>query len=99
MCSVGTCPIDESYYGYVPNLGINIFYAIVFGLVVLTCLVFLAVFRRSWLAYTIVLSVGATLEAVGYVLRSIGHSNPFDENPWVIQLIFLTISPVFMSAS
>jgi hypothetical protein len=98
-CSFGTCPIHTSYYGYKPNLGINVFFAVIYGLIILSCLACIEVFRRKWLAYTIVLGIGAGVEFAGYVLRTFGTSDPWNENPWIIQLIFLTIAPIFMSAS
>jgi hypothetical protein len=98
-CSLDTCSIQTSYYGYKPNLGINLFFAAVYGLIIFSCLTCIAVFRCKWLAYTIVLGIGAGIEFAGYILRTFGTGNPWNENPWIIQLIFLTIAPIFMSAS
>ncbi|RFU33717.1 hypothetical protein B7463_g2585, partial [Scytalidium lignicola] len=81
------------------NIGINIFFAIVYGLIILSCLYFTILFRRSWLAYTIILGVGAGLELTGCVFRTGGHENSWELTGFTIQFVFLTIAPVFMTAS
>ena len=99
-CSLhSVCPIQTSYYGYVPNLGINIFFAILYGLMICTSVGLLLCFRRKWMGYTLVLAIGSSLELAGYILRTYGHENPWGLTSFTIQLVFLTISPVFMSAS
>lgn len=65
----------------------------------MTCVLLAILYRRSWLAYTTVLAVGASLEFSGYVLRTFGNQNPWGLTDFTIQLVFLTIAPVFMSAS
>ncbi|KAI0508855.1 RTA1 like protein-domain-containing protein [Xylaria bambusicola] len=97
-CSLGTCPLSASYYGYRPNLGIDIFFSIVYVAVIAHCL-FVAIVKRKWLSYTISILLGALLELIGYVLRSHGYFHPFVRIGWIIQYSLITFAPVFTSAA
>ncbi|ORX96845.1 RTA-like protein [Clohesyomyces aquaticus] len=41
---------------------------------------------------------GYALKVIGYVRRVQIHSNPFAENPFLIQIICLKIAPAFLAA-
>ncbi|KAI1109113.1 RTA1-domain-containing protein [Nemania sp. NC0429] len=97
-CTLDTCSISQSYYGYQPNLGIDIFFIIVYVAILAQCL-FIAIKRRAWLSYTICILIGATLELIGFVFRTYGHARPFVRIGWIIQYSFITFAPVFMTAA
>ncbi|KAI0967215.1 RTA1-domain-containing protein [Xylaria arbuscula] len=97
-CTLDTCPLSESYYGYRPNLGIDIFLAIVYVAVISHCL-FFALPKGKWLAYTISVLIGALLELIGFILRIYGYAQPFVRIGWIIQYSFITFAPVFTSAA
>ncbi|KAI0198884.1 RTA1-domain-containing protein [Astrocystis sublimbata] len=98
QCTVTTCDPAESWYGYQPNLGVNIFFAAAYGIAALYCFV-LAVWKRQWLTYTIAILVGSLLELVGYAARISGHNDPWFSTGWILQYSIITFAPVFMSAS
>jgi hypothetical protein len=97
-CTQATCDLSKSNYGYRPNLGIDIFFAIVYSGIVAHCL-FVAIIKRKWLSYTIAVLLGALLELIGFVSRIYGYSNPYARIGWIIQYTFLTLAPVFMTAA
>ncbi|KAI0908300.1 RTA1-domain-containing protein [Ustulina deusta] len=97
-CTLDTCSVSESFYGYRPNLGIDIFFTIVYVAVIGHCL-FIVIHKRKWLGYTISVLLGALLEFVGFVLRVYGYAQPFVRIGWIIQYSVITFAPVFTSAA
>jgi ABC-type Co2+ transport system permease subunit len=97
-CALDTCDVSQSFYGYRPNLGIDIFFAVVYSAVVPYCL-YIIIREKKWLGYTIALIIGSLLELLGYVSRIYGYVEPFVRIGWIIQYTSLTLAPVFMTAS
>lgn len=97
-CTLDICSLSESYYGYRPNLGIDVFLAIVYVAIISHCL-FVIIKKRQWLGYTIAVLIGALLELVGFVARIYGYSKPFLRIGWIIQYSLITFAPVLMSAA
>lgn len=97
-CTLDTCSVSDSFWGYRPNLGIDIFFAIVYAAVIVHCL-FLAISRRVWLGYTISVLLGALLELIGFIFRIYGYFDPFVRIAWIIQYSLITFAPVFTSAA
>ncbi|KAI1306678.1 RTA1-domain-containing protein [Xylaria venustula] len=97
-CTVETCDPVQSWYGYQPNLGINVFFVVAYGIAAAYCLI-IAVWKRRWLTYTIAILVGSLLELVGYAARILGHNDPWFSTGWILQYSIITFAPVFMSAS
>jgi hypothetical protein len=98
QCTPETCDVSTSWYGYQPNLGINVFFVAVYSIIAIYCLV-LSVWKRTWLSYTIAILIGSLLELIGYASRIKGHSDPWFGTGWIIQYAIITLSPVFMSAA
>ncbi|KAI0394155.1 RTA1-domain-containing protein [Xylariaceae sp. FL0594] len=97
-CTIATCDPSESFYGYRPNLGIDVFFAIVYTAVISYSL-YIVFRKKSWLGYTIALIIGSLLELIGYASRIYGYADPFITDGWIAQYTSLTLAPVFMSAS
>ncbi|RWA07769.1 hypothetical protein EKO27_g7337 [Xylaria grammica] len=97
-CTLDTCSASDSFYGYRPNLGIDIFFTIVYIAIIFYCL-FIAISKRKWLSYTISVLIGALLELIGFVSRIYGYSHPFVRIGWIIQYSLITFAPVFTSAA
>jgi hypothetical protein len=97
-CTVETCDPVQSWYGYQPNLGINVFFVAAYGIAASYCFI-IAVWKRTWLTYTIAILVGSSLELVGYVARVLGHNDPWFSTGWILQYSIITFAPVFASAS
>ncbi|PSN60079.1 RTA1-domain-containing protein [Corynespora cassiicola Philippines] len=97
QCTLDTCPLDLSYWGYRPSLAANALFCALFGL---STLLFLGqgVLSKRFLGFTIAMVCGCALEVVGYVGRVMSYRNPFAENPFLIQIVCLTIAPAFLAA-
>ncbi|KAI1420015.1 RTA1-domain-containing protein [Xylaria sp. FL1777] len=97
-CTLSTCSLSDSFYGYRPNLGIDIFFSIVYVAIIGRCL-FITIHKRKWLGYTISVLLGALLELIGFVSRTYGYAHPFVRIGWIIQYSLITFAPVFTSAA
>ncbi|GAP86976.1 putative sphingoid long-chain base transporter RSB1 [Rosellinia necatrix] len=97
-CTLDTCSPSESFYGYRPNLGIDIFFALVYIAIIAHC-IFIITKKRQWLSYTITVLIGALLELVGFAARIYGYADPFVRIGWIIQYSVITFAPVFMTAA
>ncbi|KAI8623730.1 RTA1-domain-containing protein [Xylariaceae sp. FL1651] len=97
-CTVHTCDITTSWYGYQPNLGINVFFVAIYSILVVYCFI-LSIWKRQWLVYTIAILIGSLLELVGYIARVVGHNDPWFGTGWILQYAIITFAPVFMTAA
>jgi len=101
------CTIENSIYGYYPDLGANIFFAAIFGICCVVQLV-LGTRTRSWV-FMGVLAVGAFAEglgksshhtscvsnlSIGYIGRAMLHYNPYSNIGFEIQICCLIMAPV-----
>ncbi|KAF4986785.1 hypothetical protein FDECE_15775 [Fusarium decemcellulare] len=94
-----SCPVEDTIYGYTPNLGGNAFYAVVFAACALLQVYFVFKYWRLWKGYTILVLVGCIGECCGYVGRILLHKNPWDGASMTIQLLLLMVSPSFLAAA
>jgi hypothetical protein len=93
------CPVENSLYGYRPNLAANSALAAGFGICLILQLGALCCFRvRTW-SFTFTLAIGTVLEAVGYAGRILMNRNPFSTLGVSVQLIALITAPSFVSAA
>lgn len=97
LCTLSTCPLSEANLSYDPSLAGNVFYTVLFALVLLLQ-VGLGIRYRTW-GFLIAMFMGLVLEIIGYISRIQMHYNPFTSNPFLIYLICLTIGPAFFSAA
>jgi hypothetical protein len=70
------CPVENTIYGYAPNLGLNAFFIAMFALFALAQIFFGTKHKTFFFAYAI--TMGCIGEAIGYGGRIIMHSNPVD---------------------
>ena len=98
-CTLSTCDLTLATFDYVPNLGANVFFALLFGLLLIAN-VSLGV-RYKTTGYTIAMVLGLVGEVIGYVGRILLHDDPFDPtgNNFLIYLVPITIAPAFFSAA
>jgi hypothetical protein len=94
-----SCPIEDTVYGYAPNLGGNAFYAAVFAICALIQCYHICRFWRSWKTFSILTFVGCCGECCGYVGRLFLHKNPWNGAALPIQLVLLMVSPSFLAAA
>ncbi|KAH7170218.1 RTA1 like protein-domain-containing protein [Dactylonectria macrodidyma] len=96
-CNLNNCPIEWSIYTYRPSLAANVSLAALFGALGLIHL-FLGVRWKSW-GFMGGMLAGCISELVGYIGRVMLYNNPFSFNAFMIQIVCLTIAPVFYTAS
>lgn len=85
------CPIAATTYGYRPNLGGNIFFAVIFGICAIYNLI-IGIKSRQ-LMFTIALAGGSLMEMIGYIGRLLMHQNPWDNSGFETQIICLILAP------
>jgi hypothetical protein len=62
-CTLDTCPVSYSVYGYLPNKPLNMVFLVVFA-ISLVWHVFLGVRRRAW-SFIVALGIGSLMEVIG----------------------------------
>lgn len=90
------CPVEATTYGYYPNYGGNIFFAVFFGLCGLFQLGF-GIYFRSW-TLMVALVVGTFLEMAGYIGRVLMHNNPWSSGAFKLQIVAIILGPTFIAA-
>ncbi|CAH0024702.1 unnamed protein product [Clonostachys rhizophaga] len=90
-CSIESCAVELSLYGYRPNLGTNVFLTAIYSLVISTAVI---IILRQHLHY-----IRKYLGTGGYAERIKGYSNPFALDGFTIQYALLTIAPAFITAA
>jgi hypothetical protein len=77
-CTVDTCPLVLSYWGYRPNIAVNAAFAATF-VVFMTIVLVQGVWTRRFKKYTAVMFIGTIMEIIGYVARLYAYSYPFSD--------------------
>ncbi|KAI2730116.1 hypothetical protein CBS147332_1968 [Penicillium roqueforti] len=90
------CPVELTTYGYYPNLGGNIFFTVVFGLLGI-CQTGLSIYYRTW-TFLIALLIGTFMEMAGYIGRVQMHYNPWSAPAFKLQIVCLVLAPTFVAA-
>ncbi|KAJ4254424.1 hypothetical protein NW762_010022 [Fusarium torreyae] len=96
-CTLDICPLEASILRYQPNIPANAVFIAVFGLS-MAIHAFQGIKMRTW-GFMLSMMAGCILEIIGYVGRLIIHNNPFDFNGFLMQIICITVAPVFFSAA
>ncbi|KAF2807225.1 RTA1-domain-containing protein [Mytilinidion resinicola] len=96
-CTLSTCALSDSYWGYRPSLPANSFFLAIFAISTGLYLV-QALLSKRFLGFTIAMVSGCLLEVIGYVGRILSYFNPFKEPGFLMQIVCLTIAPAFMAA-
>ncbi|PLB52470.1 RTA1-domain-containing protein [Aspergillus steynii IBT 23096] len=96
-CTLSLCPLEASILRYKPSIPASCVCIAIFGLS-------LAVHTlqgwkaRSW-GFMASVIAGCILEIIGYVGRLIIYNNPFDFNGFLMQIICITVAPVFFCSA
>jgi hypothetical protein len=77
-CRIGTCLLECGYITFLPGLAGNVFYAAIFGILLIVHII-LGVRHRTW-GFMIGMVSGLALEILGYVGRLLLRKNPFEFN-------------------
>jgi len=91
------CTVDQTVYGYTPNLGINVFYLAWFSLFFMVTIFQGLKYKSLW--YNAWIATGAAGELAGYGGRVAMHFNPWNKNAFMDQIAALIFSPSFFAAA
>ncbi|GAB1319612.1 hypothetical protein MFIFM68171_09822 [Madurella fahalii] len=92
-----TCPVEATTLGYYPNRGINIFFAIGFGIAMIVTLVF-GIWKKTW-SYMAFIAAGCALELAGYAARVPLTDNPWNKQAFETQIVAIILSPTLVCIS
>ena len=93
-CTLDTCSVVTSPYGYRPNLVANVFFLAFFSLFFLFC-AGIGLATRRYASFSTFLSVSCIFEVVTYALRTTAWGNPWKAHEFGAELLFSTIGPVY----
>ncbi|KAF5687318.1 phospholipid-translocating ATPase [Fusarium denticulatum] len=96
-CTLELCPLESSILRYQPNVPANAIFIGVFGLS-MALHIFQGIKMKTW-GFMASMMAGCILEIIGYIGRLIIHDNPFEFIGFLLQIIMITIAPVFFSAA
>ncbi|EXJ83685.1 hypothetical protein A1O1_07309 [Capronia coronata CBS 617.96] len=96
-CTVSACPVEISVYGYRPSLGAS---GALIGLyaVCMVIQILLGWRYRAW-GFMAAMLLGCIDEILGYVGRILLWQNPWGHPGFIMQIVLITIGPVFFSAA
>jgi hypothetical protein len=83
-CTVSTCPIEYSIYGYRPQLPFSITLIALYSICLLVQ-VFLGIRYKKW-GFMIAMILGCVDEILGYVGRILYWINPWDQTGFLMQI-------------
>jgi hypothetical protein len=90
------CPVSGTLYGYYPNLNANVFFAALFGLLLLAQII-IGITTRTW-SFLLAVGLGVFGEMCGYIGRIIMHGNPWSDAGFEMQICCLVLAPSFLAA-
>jgi hypothetical protein len=96
-CTVSVCPIELSVYGYRPSLAASGTLIALYSICMIIQL-FLGFKHRTWW-YMISMFFGCLDEILGYVGRILYWRNPWQQTGFIMQIVLITIGPVFFAAA
>ncbi|KAK1980102.1 parasitic phase-specific protein PSP-1 [Colletotrichum cereale] len=96
-CTLEVCPLQASLLRYRPSTQVNGTFIALFSLAMIIH-TYQGVRSRNW-GFMASMIGGCLLEIVGYVGRLILHENPFSFGGFLLQIICITVAPVFFCAA
>ncbi|KAI9654047.1 MAG: hypothetical protein M1831_005564 [Alyxoria varia] len=97
-CTYETCCVEyQGSVSYIPTYAGNLIYLIIFGILAASQLG-LGIWKRTW-GFMIGMVLGCAVELAGYVGRLMMNDNVFQENPFLIYIVTLTIAPAFVTGA
>ena len=95
-CTIDTCPVSASIYGYYPNLAGNALFLVLY---VVGCIahLFFGIRNKLW-SFMAAMVLGTICEAFGQAGRIMLHHDPFSKPGFKLQIVCLTIAPAFLAA-
>ncbi|KAL2823242.1 RTA1 like protein-domain-containing protein [Aspergillus cavernicola] len=97
LCSLETCSIEDAYITYQPTIAGNSVYIALFGILLVIQAVQTPLYRMWWFSGSML--IGLLLEVMGYAARIVFHDDPFNFDFFLMNLICLSLAPVFFCAA
>ncbi|GJC84015.1 sphingoid long-chain base transporter RSB1 [Colletotrichum liriopes] len=101
LCTLSTCDVSESPYGFRPTLTASAIFTTVSAI----CLVINGAVaarsgqRHATTPFSVIVTLACVLEMLGWVDRMAGWSDPWAVYPFMQSKALLTIAPVFITSS
>jgi hypothetical protein len=96
-CTIETCELSTSPYGYRPSIAANSIFLGVASICLANCVAGTVRSRRGG-AFGVVMALACVLEMFGYADRLVGRRSPWDVYPFVQSTVLLTIAPIFITS-
>lgn len=96
-CTLSTCPVEWTVFQYRPSLPANAVFLALFALAILVHLGIGIMWRSWWFMACMV--AGSSIEVIGYACRLIMYNNPWDFSGFLIQIVLITVGPVFYTGA
>ncbi|KAK4502097.1 hypothetical protein PRZ48_007908 [Zasmidium cellare] len=96
-CTISTCPVELSVYGYRASLPFSILVIVLYAIVAIIQL-WLGIRYRVW-GFMSCMLLGCITEIIGYVGRIMMWDNPWMDSGFIMQIVLITIAPVFFAAA
>ncbi|KAL4800111.1 RTA1 like protein-domain-containing protein [Aspergillus venezuelensis] len=97
QCTLDTCSIEDAYIHYQPSIAANSVFIALFGLLLVGQAILTPVYRM-W-GFSVSMILGLILEVIGYAARVLFHDDPFNFDYFLMNLISLSLGPVFFCAA
>ena len=96
-CTVSTCPISLSVYGYRPSIAASSVLIALYA-VCMAIQAYVGYRYRKW-GFSLAMILGCLDEILGYVGRILYWQKPWGQAGFIMQIVLITIGPVFFSAA
>ncbi|KAL2813838.1 RTA1 like protein-domain-containing protein [Aspergillus granulosus] len=96
-CTLETCSIEDAYIRYQPSVPGNAIYIALFGTLLVVQVIQTPLYRM-W-GFSLSMIAGLFLEVLGYSARILFHDDPFSFDWFLMNLISLSLGPVFFCAA
>ncbi|KAF1811474.1 hypothetical protein P152DRAFT_508052 [Eremomyces bilateralis CBS 781.70] len=96
-CTLDLCPIEWTVYQYRPNLPVSIVFMALYA-IALIIHIYLGLRWRSW-GFMTFMVIGCLYAIIGYGGRVILWTNPWSFAGFMIQMVCITGTPVFFTAT
>ncbi|KAJ9617560.1 hypothetical protein H2204_013691 [Knufia peltigerae] len=96
-CTISVCPVELSIYGYRASLPLSVALIALYGV---CCIVQIGLgWRYKTWGFMTAMLLGCIDEILGYVGRIMMYKNPWNHDAFIMQIVLITIGPVFFSAA
>ena len=83
-CTVSTCPIELSVYGYRPSVPFSAIFVTLYSLCI-TVQLYLGIRYKKW-GFMTAMVLGCVSEIIGYIGRILYYQNPWAQGGFIIQI-------------